>query len=88
MTGLWTRGADHIQIVVLGLFDRRRPGTAAGPLVRQGALLAEPRFILEPDLDVLLRMLLGDVPDVIQRVFLKASWACRSALRCRGRGIR
>jgi hypothetical protein len=42
-------------------------------------LLAEASLVLEPDLDLLAGMLLGDLLDLLQGLFLKASWAAGSA---------
>ena len=73
-------GPQHPQPVILGLLDRWRPRSGAGPFTSQGPLLAETGLVLEPDLDLLSGMLLRDLLDVLQGVFLKACWAAGSAL--------
>jgi hypothetical protein len=50
-------------------------------------LLAEAGLILEPGFDPLARMQLGDLLDLLQSLFLRASWAAGSAFGWRGRGI-
>jgi hypothetical protein len=51
-------------------------------------LLTEARFILEPDFDLLVGMLRLSFLDAFREFFLKAAWACSSAFRCFGRGIK
>jgi hypothetical protein len=51
-------------------------------------LLAEPGFVLEPDLNLLISMGVADLPDLLNDVFLKVAWTLGSVFRWRGRGIR
>jgi hypothetical protein len=81
-----TGGAEEIGPVVALVARRPRPGSAFGPYARQGALLADPCFILEPDFEGFAtgfrRECLGQG---FGEVFLKASWACGSESGCCGR---
>ncbi len=81
-----TSGAEQIGPIVALVARRPGPGSALGPDTRQGALLADPGFVLEPDFDGLAggrrRERLGER---FGEVFLKASWASRSAPGCCGR---
>jgi hypothetical protein len=45
------------------LLHRTRTRSHRRPHARQRALLAESRFVLEPDLDAFVRMRGGDLPD-------------------------
>jgi hypothetical protein len=80
LAGLRADRPQYPQPVILGLLDRRRPGAAAGPFAGQSALLAEASLVLEPDLDLLAGVLLGNLLDLLQGVFLIVSWAAGSAL--------
>ena len=64
-----------------------RPGSAPRPLPHQAVLLADARFVLEPDLDRLLRHL-GEVGSQNGReVFLNASIVRGSCAGWRGRAL-
>jgi len=52
----------------------------------QGSLPADPGFVLEPDLQALAGVALGDGGEVPGKVFLKASWAPGSVFGWIGRG--
>ena len=70
------------------IFDHRRAGSLRRPDVGMAALLSDPGFILEPDLDRLVGVL---VPDALGKRGASFSHACIAAgsfLRCRGRGRR
>jgi hypothetical protein len=74
----WACSSDHVQIAVLCLPYRPRARAAFSPHASQRALLTKPRFILEEDLDLFLRMGLADGGELIGQVaFLKSS--CRAA---------
>lgn len=49
----WAGGAEEIGRVVALIARRARPGSAFRPNARQGTLLADPCFILEPDFEEL-----------------------------------
>lgn len=74
-----TDARERVQIVILRLSNRARSRALLGPHTGQRALLSEARFVLEPDLDTLLRMSLADGLDLRHDVFLKASCAWGSA---------
>lgn len=62
-----------------------RPDTFLVPDMRVAALLAHARFILEPELDIVLAMAADDPPHGLgEPPFLKAFCACGSACGCRG----
>jgi hypothetical protein len=46
-----TDRAEQIGVVVALVGGLPRPGSASGPLADEAVLLADPRFILEPDFD-------------------------------------
>lgn len=81
-----TSGAEEIGPVVALVAWGTRPGSTFSPNACQGALLADPCFILEPDFEGLAagfcRERLGEG---LGEVFLKASWASRSLSGCCGR---
>lgn len=80
--------AVRIDPVVLSLFEPCGTGTPPGPDAGQRAFLPEAGFILEPDLDRLVGVL---VPDALGKRGASFSHACIAAgsfLRCRGRGRR
>ena len=67
--------------------NRRRTGATRRPQIRQRALLADARLILEPDLNRLARRLRRqDLGYVGGEVFLKASCASASFFGWYGRG--
>ncbi len=67
---------------------RRGGALALGrPHARQGAFLADPHLVLEPQLYRLAGMLAGDVLDHLREFFLNSSWASASPLGWCGRGI-
>jgi hypothetical protein len=87
--GLGADGAEHVQVVVLRLADRRRPRADPGPDARQRAVLPETRLVLIVGQDAFVRV---RGPDLVQALrqffFLKASSAAGSVSGWRGRGIR
>ena len=80
--------AVRIDPVVLGLFEPRRPRTPPGPDAGQRAFLPEAGFVLEPDFDRLVGMLVPDFLDKRGASFSHACIAAGSFLRCWGRGRR
>ncbi len=73
-----TDRAEDVGGVVTVVAHRRRSGATRRPQIRQGALLADPGFILEPDLDRFSsRLRRQDLGYLGSEVFLKA--ACASA---------
>ena len=82
VTVAWIHRAVHVDPVVLGLLDRRRPGAARRPYVRQSALLSEPCFVLEPNLDLLINVCLPDVLDKRGASASQAAIIAGSFLRC------
>lgn len=87
LTGLWTNGPEEIQPLVFGLPCRTWACATLRPHPAYRTLLPEPRFILAPNLDPFVRMGLADRFNLKREVFLNASCAIGSALRCRGRGM-
>ena len=77
---------DHPEVVVLRLPHGRRPRAPRRPDRRQRPLLAEPRLVLEPDLDPLIGVGAGDLDEPVVDFFLNSSCAAGSALMCRGPG--
>ena len=82
LAGLRTSSAQHIHPVVARLFYRARPSAFGSPDPCDGALLAEARFVLIPDLDAFVRVLGLDRFDLFYDAFLKSSCACGSAFSC------
>ena len=82
----WASGTEEIGPVVALVARRARPCSASGPNARQGTLLADPCFVLEPDFEGLAtgrcRKRFGQR---FGEVFLKASWASGSLSGCCGR---
>ena len=79
-------GTEDIRPLIAGVAWRTRSRAASGPEPRQCALLADPRFILEPDFDGFALRSLRDCRRYRRaEVFLKASCACGSVLGCCGR---
>ena len=79
----WAGGNEEIGPVVALIARRTRRGSAFRPNARQGTLLADPCFILEPDFEGLAtgrcRKCFGQG---FGKVFLKATWVCGSASGC------
>lgn len=73
LAGLGAGGSEHIEVVVTGLPDGWRSRAFASPFAGQRALLTEASLVLEPDLDPLVGVLIGNVLDERCGVFLKAS---------------
>ena len=69
--GFRTGRAEHIQPVILRLFNRRGPRTGTAPLSSYGPLLTESGFVLEPDFDAFFGVFLSNLPDLSRGVFLK-----------------
>lgn len=83
---LRTDGAKDVGPLVALVVRRARPRSAPGPNARQRALLADTRFILEPDFERLAAGMVGQFRrDRGGEVFLKASCASSSASGWRGR---
>lgn len=82
----WANGAEQIGPGKAPVTLRARTASAPGPDPGQRALLPNPCFILEPDLDGLA---IGALAERFQgsgcEVFLKASWASGSDCGCCGR---
>jgi len=83
-----TDGGEDVEALKPALFRGGRAGAGVGPDGGQGALLAEPGFVLEPDLDRLAGVGGGDSGDRVGRFFRNAAWAAGSAVGCFGRGRR
>jgi hypothetical protein len=79
-TALRTNGTEDVGPFVALVARRARAHPALGPDAGQRALLADPRFVLEPDFDGLACGVVGELRrDGRGEVFLKASWASSSA---------
>lgn len=79
-------GAEDVGPFVAGVARRARPAAALRPDPGEGALLADPRLVLEPDLERLATRGLGDRCGYrLAEVFLKASCASGSAFGWCGR---
>jgi hypothetical protein len=81
-------GPEEINPLVFGLLDRCGASSLFGPDRRQGSLLADPRFVLEPDFDAPVGALVSDPLDKKGASQSHCSMACGSFLRCLGRGLR
>ena len=80
--------AKQIGPLIACVARRTGSGAAPGPDAGQGSLLADPGFILEPDLDgFALRSLRDRRRYRRTAVFLKASWASGSVFGCCGRDL-
>src|SRR5580700_2874889 len=76
---LRTDGAEDVGPFVALITRGARSCSALGPDAGQGALLADARFILEPDFDGLLFGMVGELRcDLRGEVFLNVSWASSS----------
>ena len=76
---LRTDGTEDVGPFVALIARGARPRSALGPDPGQCALLADARFILEPDFDGLLFGMVGELRrDSRSEVFLNASWASSS----------
>ena len=79
-------GAEQIGLVETPVTQRARTAATLGPDAGQGALLADTRLVLEPDLD---RLAAGSFGERIARkageVFLRLSYAARLVYECCGR---
>jgi hypothetical protein len=74
-----TDGAEQIDRAVPLIARCRRPGTSPRPEAGQRALLADPRFVLPPDLERLTDRRGGEpLGYELREVFLYASWAAAS----------
>lgn len=71
-------GPEDVEVVVLGLLDRRRARAGACPLAGERALLAEAGLVLEPRLDTFAGVLGLDRLDLRYDVFLNAACASGS----------
>ena len=84
------RGADRpedVGVVVAVIANHRRPGAHWRPDVGMGAFLADPGFVLEPDLYRRICRGAGEFgAHQAGEVFLKASSAAGSFFGCTGRG--
>ena len=54
--GLGTDRTEQIHPLVVGLLQGTRAASGLGPDTADRSLLADPRLVLEPDLDALARM--------------------------------
>ena len=74
-----TDGTEDVGPFVASVARCARPRSAFGPDAGQRALLADPRFVLEPDFDRLVFGAVGELRrDRRGEVFLNASWAASS----------
>lgn len=82
LAGRGTGSSHHVEITILRLPHRMGTGTTLRPDARQRSLLAEPRFVLEEDLELLVGMRLADGGEALaQFTFLKSACRAGSALR-------
>ena len=83
---LRTNGAEDVGPFIALIARSARARSALGPDAGQRALLADPRFVLEPDFDGLVLGALRELGGERRgEVFLKVSWASSSASGWRGR---
>ena len=81
-------GAERISVLVALVGRQARPRAGPGPDPGAGVLLAEPGFVLEPDLDrLLLRQMAYVGRQRAGEVFLNASSTCWSWRGCCGRPL-
>ena len=81
-------GAEQIGILIALIGGLTRPRTFARPEADKAVLLANARFILEPDFDRFSGLQLGYVGlECAGEVFLKASIVLASCLGWRGRAL-
>ena len=79
-------GAKNVAPFVARIARRARAGAAPGPNAGQGALLADPGFVLKPDFQWFsLCPFRQDIRYDAGEVFLKAACAAGSVLGCSGR---
>ena len=84
--GLGAGGSEEVGRLVALIAGLPRPAAAARPLSGQLALLADPGFVLEPDLDPLPRRFLADGGnDQLGQFFLNSACASGADLGCCGR---
>lgn len=80
--------AEEIGVLIALVGRLPGPGSASRPLPDQAVLLADARFVLEPDFD---RPLFGHVGEMrlqnLAKVFLKAATIRSSCLGWRGRAL-
>ena len=82
----WTDGAEQVGVLIALIGRQTGPCTLACPDADASILLANPRFILEPDLDRGIFRQLGYVcSERVGEVFLKASITSGSCAGCCGR---
>ena len=78
-------GAEQIRVLIALIGRLERPRAALRPLPDEAVLLADPRLVLEPDLD---RLALGYTREVgcerAREVFLKAAMVSPSCIGCLG----
>ncbi len=83
---LRTDGAEDIGPFVALIARRTGPCSPLSPDAGQRALLADPRFVLEPDFDRLVFGVVGELrSDSGGEVFLNVSWTSSSVCGWRGR---
>src|SRR5271156_1533382 len=81
-----TDGAENVGPFVTSVAGCRRAAALVGPEIGQAALLADPRFVLEPKFDRLFaRGLGGEGGPPLRKVFLKVCMASISCAGCCGR---
>lgn len=71
----WTDGAENINPLVVGLAVCPGPLAAFAPNTCQRTLLAEARFVFEPDLDTFVRVDASECFQTGVKFFLKSDWA-------------
>ena len=82
-------GAEDVGPLVAGVARRPRAGAAPGPDPGERSLLADPRLVLEPDLERPAARGLGDRCGYrLAKVFLKAACASGTAFGWCGRSAR
>lgn len=86
-TRLGAGGAQYVDPIVTGLFDRRRARPFGSPYSCDRALLTESCFILKPNFDAFVGMLGFDRNGLFYDSFLNSSCVRRSVFSCFGRGI-
>jgi hypothetical protein len=85
-TALRADGGEQVDGGMALVFGAGRAGAFLVPAPAVAAGLADPGFVLQPDLDALgFGMGRCGLGDQIAEFFLKSAWALRSALGCTGR---
>src|SRR5262249_42967393 len=85
--GGWMDEGQEVEPLEAVLHPGNRARSAACPDLLEDGLEPDPLLVGRPDFDARGRVALAHLRHLLaQRVFWQASWACTSALACRGRG--